>query len=109
MSDCFHPPIETDFTATALYYAEHASRVIANVFERVLALLALNQTLGAPASGGLRIHSFIASPFAGVSEKRCRRTEIGGCSPKSSATLSTLPFVPVIGGMSIDSLCRIVA
>lgn len=50
MSYWLHPEAEIEFTDAALYYAEHASNIIANAFvtefERVVALLEPNQKLG---------------------------------------------------------------
>lgn len=68
MSYWLHPAAEIEFTEAALYYAEHASNLIASAFvtefERVVALLELNQKLGTPAIEGLRVYSFHRFPYS---------------------------------------------
>ncbi|MBK6999350.1 MAG: type II toxin-antitoxin system RelE/ParE family toxin [Rhodoferax sp.] len=68
MSYWLHPEAEIEFTDAALYYAEHASNIIANAFvtefERVVALLELNQKLGTPANEGLRVYPFHRFPYS---------------------------------------------
>ena len=62
MSYWLHPAAESEFADAAVYYAEHASGRIADAFvtefERVIALLQLNQQLGTRAQEGLRIDPF---------------------------------------------------
>ncbi|MBL8413590.1 MAG: type II toxin-antitoxin system RelE/ParE family toxin [Propionivibrio sp.] len=68
MSYLLHPEAEIEFTEAALYYAEHASNIIASAFvtefERVVALLELNQKLGTPALEGLRVYPFHRFPYS---------------------------------------------
>jgi plasmid stabilization system protein ParE len=68
MSYWLHPEAEIEFADAALYYAEHASKRIANAFvtefERVVALLKLNQKLGTPAKEGLRVYPFHRFPYS---------------------------------------------
>ncbi len=68
MSYWLHPEAEIELTDAALYYAEHASNIIANAFvtefERVAALLELNQKLGSLACMGLRVYPFQRFPYS---------------------------------------------
>ena len=68
MNYWLHPEAEIEFTEAAMYYAEHASNIIASAFvtefERVVALLVLNQKLGTPANEGLRVYPFRRFPYA---------------------------------------------
>lgn len=68
MSYWLHPEAEIEFTDSALYYAAHASNVVANAFvtefERVAALLELNQKIGTPTNQGLRVYPFQRFPYS---------------------------------------------
>ena len=70
MSYWLHPSAEKELAEAAIYYAEQASGRIASAllieFERVIALLSRNQTLGTLADGGLRIHPFRRFPYSVV-------------------------------------------
>lgn len=68
MSYWLHPAAEAELGDAAVYYAEHANQSIASAFvtefERVLALLVVNQHLGTPADGGLRTYPFRRFPYS---------------------------------------------
>ena len=70
MSYWLHPAAESEFTDAAIYYAEHASKAVAEAFvtefERVIALVQLNQQLGTPVQGGLRNYPFRRFPYSVV-------------------------------------------
>jgi plasmid stabilization system protein ParE len=67
MSFWIHPSAATELSEAALYYAEHASKEIANAFiaefEQVKNLLMWNQTLGKEFEKGLRVFYFRHFPF----------------------------------------------
>ncbi len=68
MSYWLHQEAEAELGDAAAYYAEHASRNIAEAFleefERVAALLAGNQQLGTRKEGGMRIYPFRRFPYS---------------------------------------------
>jgi len=68
MNYWLHPEAEIEFTEAAMYYAVHASNIIASAFvtefERVVALLVLNQKLRTPANEGLRVCPFRRFPYS---------------------------------------------
>lgn len=70
MTYWLHPAAEDELTDAAVYYAEHASRRVADTFltefERVAALVSRTQQLGAPLAEGLRVHPFRRFPYAVV-------------------------------------------
>lgn len=68
MSYWLHEEAEAELGDAAVYYAEHASRSIAEAFleefERVAALLNTNQQLGTPKEGGMRVYPFRRFPYS---------------------------------------------
>lgn len=70
MSFWLHDEAEAELGDAAVYYAEHASRSIAEAFleefERVIALLKTNQQLGTSKQGGLRVYPFRRFPYSVV-------------------------------------------
>lgn len=62
MSYWLHPEAEAELGQAAVYYAEHASRAVAEAFlaefERVRDLVVENQTRGPHADYGLRVYHF---------------------------------------------------
>jgi plasmid stabilization system protein ParE len=67
-----HPEAETELGDAAVYYAEHASRSIAEAFlaefERVRDLLIENQYRGPHGDFGLRVYHFDRFPYTLVYE-----------------------------------------
>jgi plasmid stabilization system protein ParE len=65
-----HQEAETELGDAAVYYAAHANKVIAEAFleefERVAALLGINQQLGTPKEGGMRVYPFRRFPYTVV-------------------------------------------
>ncbi|HEY2926858.1 type II toxin-antitoxin system RelE/ParE family toxin [Piscinibacter sp.] len=86
MSYWLHPAAEDEFTDAAVYYAEHASSSIADAFvtefERVIALLQLNQQLGTPAREGLRIYPFRRFPYSVVYREAEEGPQVYAVSPQ---------------------------
>ncbi len=70
MSYWLHPSAERELTEAALYYSRQASGHVASAFlvafERVIAVLGLNQQLGTPVAESLRIHPFRRFPYSVV-------------------------------------------
>lgn len=70
MSYWLHPLAEYELAETAVYYATHASRVIAHAFtdefERTINLLIQNQQMGTLADEGLRIRPLHRFPYSVV-------------------------------------------
>ena len=66
MSYWIHPDAEAELGDAAVYYAQHASRAVAEAFlaefERVRDLLVENQQLGPHGDHGLRLYHFDRSP-----------------------------------------------
>lgn len=73
MSYSIHPDAEAELGDAAVYYATHASRMIALAFlaeyERVLDLLVENQQRGPRGEDGLRFHHFDRFPYTVVYEE----------------------------------------
>ncbi|MES2944565.1 MAG: type II toxin-antitoxin system RelE/ParE family toxin [Pseudomonadota bacterium] len=69
MSYSIHPDAEAELGDAAVYYATHASRMIAAAFlaeyERVLELLIENQKRGPQGEYGLRVYHFDRFPYTG--------------------------------------------
>ena len=67
MSYWLHEEAETELGDAAVYYAEHASRGIAEAFleefARVIALLERNQQLGTRKEEGMRVYPFRSSSY----------------------------------------------
>jgi plasmid stabilization system protein ParE len=67
VSHWIHPEAEAELGDAAIYYANHASRLIAEAFlaeyERVLELLCENQQRGPHGGDGLRIYHFDRFPY----------------------------------------------
>ena len=72
MSHWLHPDAEAELGDAAVYYAEHASRAVAEAFlaefERVRDLLVENQFRGPHADHGLRLYHFDRFPYTVVYE-----------------------------------------
>jgi plasmid stabilization system protein ParE len=68
-----HPDAETELGDAAVYYAKHASKVIANAFllefQRVRDLLIENQQRGSRLEDGLRIYHFNRFPYSIIYEE----------------------------------------
>lgn len=68
MSYWLHEEAEAELGDAAVYYAEHASRSIAEAFleefERVAALLGTNQLLGTRKEEGMRVYPFRRFPYS---------------------------------------------
>ncbi|MEO7852331.1 MAG: type II toxin-antitoxin system RelE/ParE family toxin [Rubrivivax sp.] len=68
MSHWLHEAAQAELGDAAEYYAQHATRVVAeaflNEFARVLALLELNQQLGTPKKQGLRRFPLRRFPYS---------------------------------------------
>lgn len=73
MSHWIHPEAETELGDAAVYYAEHASRAIAEAFlaeyERVRDLIIENQQRGPHTDDGLRLYHFDRFPYTLVYEE----------------------------------------
>ncbi|NDZ13801.1 type II toxin-antitoxin system RelE/ParE family toxin [Variovorax sp. WS11] len=67
MSHWIHPEAEAELGDAAVYYATHASRLIAEAFlveyERVLELLRENQQRGPHGGHGMRVYHFDRFPY----------------------------------------------
>ena len=67
MSYWIHPEAEVELGDAAVYYATHASRIVAHAFlaeyERVRDLLILNQQLGPYGEEGMRVYHFDRFPY----------------------------------------------
>jgi toxin ParE1/3/4 len=72
VSYSIHPAAEAELGDAAVYYARHASKMIALAFlaeyERVLDLLVENQKRGPPHEEGLRVYRFNRFPYSVVYE-----------------------------------------
>ncbi len=72
MSYWLHPQAEAELGEAAVYYAEHASRAVAEAFlaefERVSGLLVENQARGPHADYGLRVYHFDRFPYSIIYE-----------------------------------------
>lgn len=72
MSYWLHPDAEAELGDAAVYYAEHASRAVAEAFlaefERVRDLLIENQHRGPRADHGLRVYHLDRFPYTVVYE-----------------------------------------
>ena len=70
MSYWIHPDAEVELGDAAVYYATHASRLIASAFlaefDRVCDLLIENQLRGPHSEDGLRIYHFDRFPYSVV-------------------------------------------
>ena len=68
MTHWVHPEAEQELGDAAVYYAEQASRRIAEAFidefERLLLLLDANQDMGTLAEHGLRVYPFRRFPYS---------------------------------------------
>lgn len=73
MSYSIHPEAETELGDAAVYYATHASQMIALAFlaefERVRDLLVENQKRGLHGDEGLRVYHFERFPFTVMYEE----------------------------------------
>ena len=73
MSYSIHPEAEAELADAAVYYATHASRMIALAFlaeyERVRDLLIENQSRGPHGEDGLRVYHFDRFPYTVVYEE----------------------------------------
>ncbi len=73
MSYFIHPDAEIELGDAAVYYATHASKVIAtaflNEFQRVCDLLIENQQRGSRLEDGLRIYHFNRFPYSAIYEE----------------------------------------
>ena len=73
MSYWIHPDAETELGDAAVYYAAHASRMIAEAFlaefEHVRDLLVENQKRGPHGEAGLRVFHFERFPYTVVYEE----------------------------------------
>ena len=73
MSYWIHPDAEVELGDAAVYYATHASGLIALAFlaeyERVRDLLVENQRRGPHGEGGLRVYHFDRFPYSVVYEE----------------------------------------
>lgn len=73
MSYSIHPDAEAELGDAALYYATHASSIIAAAFlaeyERVRDLLVENQRRGPHGEDGLRVYHFDRFPYTVVYEE----------------------------------------
>ena len=73
MSYSIHPDAEAELGDAAMYYASHASGMIATAFlaeyERVRDLLVENQKRGPRGDDGLRIYHFARFPYTVVYEE----------------------------------------
>ena len=73
MSDFIHPEAEIELGDAALYYATHASKVIATAFllefQRVRILLSENQQRGSRLEEGLRVYHFNRFPYSVIYEE----------------------------------------
>lgn len=67
MSYWLHEGADAELADAAAYYSAHASRAVAeaflNEFARVLSTLELNQQLGTPREGEMRIYPFRKFPY----------------------------------------------
>jgi plasmid stabilization system protein ParE len=72
VSHWIHPEAEAELGDAALYYAQHASRLVAEAFlaeyERVRDLLIENQQRGAHGEFGMRVYHFDRFPYTLVYE-----------------------------------------
>ncbi len=72
MSYWLHPEAEAELGEAAVYYAEHASRAVAEAFlaefERVRDLVVKNQARGPHADYGLRVYHFDRFPYSVIYE-----------------------------------------
>lgn len=72
MSYWLHPDAEAELGNAAAYYAEHASRAVAEAFlaefERVRDLLVENQQRGPQGEFGLRVYHFDRFPYSVIYE-----------------------------------------
>ena len=70
MSHWIHPDAESELRSAAVYYATHASSMIAAAFlaeyERVLDLIVENQQRGPHGEDGLRVYYFDRFPYTVV-------------------------------------------
>ena len=73
MSYWIHPDAEAELGDAAVYYATHASRLVALAFlaefERVVDLLVQNQQRGPHGEQGLRVYHFDRFPYTVVYEE----------------------------------------
>jgi plasmid stabilization system protein ParE len=73
LSYWIHPDAEAELGDAAVYYATHASRMIAAAFlaefERVRDLLVENQRRGPHGEGGMRVYHFDRFPYTIVYEE----------------------------------------
>jgi plasmid stabilization system protein ParE len=73
VSYAIHPDAEAELGDAAVYYATHASRLVALAFlaefERVCDLLVQNQQRGPRAEQGLRVYHFDRFPYTVVYEE----------------------------------------
>lgn len=73
MSYWLHPDAEAELGDAAVYYAQHASRLIAEAFllefERVAALLVENPRRGAHGAFGMRSYHFERFPYTLIYEE----------------------------------------
>ncbi len=80
MSHWLHPEAEAELGEAAVYYAEHASRTIAEAFlaeyERVRDLIIENQQRGPHLDVGLRVYHFDRFPFSLIYEETPRGPHI---------------------------------
>jgi plasmid stabilization system protein ParE len=71
-----HPDAELELGDAAVYYATHASRLIADAFlveyERVRDLLIKNQQTGARTEHGMRLYHFDRFPYTVIYEENDR-------------------------------------
>ena len=94
MSYSIHPEAETELGDAAVYYATHASHMIALAFlaeyERVRDLLVENQKRGPHAEDGLRVYHFDRFPYTVVYEE----DEVNGCwrRPKIDPLVRVVPI-----------------
>ena len=67
MNHWLHEEAEAELGDATIYYAEHASKQIANAFleefARVIALLEINQCIGTPKAAGIRVYPFRRFPY----------------------------------------------
>ncbi len=68
MTCWLHEEADSELGDAAAYYAEHASRAIAEAFldefARVVALIEANQQIGTPKEAGMRSHPFRRFPYS---------------------------------------------
>ena len=68
MSYWLHEEADAELGDAAAFYAEHASRAVAEAFltkfARLVASIELNQQLGTPREDGMQIHPFRRFPYS---------------------------------------------